>query len=296
MIRTSALAPYLARRVLRIYPAFNVSYLLTAFALGPLVHAQPMTALAGTFGRLVMLMPPPAYPGQLPGVRFYPLLNGAMWTIAIEFRCYLLIALLWSIGLLSKRRVVLAMAAAALALSVIATATPVHTRLINAGSYSAIVAIFGQPVGLPRLFAAFLIGSSFYLYREVLIERVSAPLAGAAVVVAAGFMLSSIHFAEAGLMTFGAVALFWLSFKANLGLMQTVNDRWDISYGVYLYGWPLATYIRYLDPEVSAWELALQALSLAYIFATVSWLLVEKPTKDLGRSGCLVGQPARAGS
>ena len=33
-----------------------------------------------------------------------------------------------------------------------------------------------------------------------------------------------------------ATALFWFALNANIGGLQCINDNWDISYGVYLYG------------------------------------------------------------
>ena len=120
MIGTGSLSRYLERRVLRIYPAFIVAYLLSVFVLGPFVHAQPWMELPSTFLRLVMLKNPMSYPGQLPGL-FYPDLNGAMWTISYEFRCYLLIGALGVLGLLTCRKSMIFLTALAIVSSIIAT-------------------------------------------------------------------------------------------------------------------------------------------------------------------------------
>jgi uncharacterized membrane protein len=57
-------------------------------------------------------------------------------------------------------------------------------------------------------------------------------------------------------MTFGAIALYWLAFRARLGRIQRVNNRVDISYGTYLYSWPvqlaLVTLSSTLAGEVSS--------------------------------------------
>jgi peptidoglycan/LPS O-acetylase OafA/YrhL len=74
--------------------------------------------------------------------------------------------------------------------------------------------------------------------------------------------------------------VFWLALKAELGPLQRINDRWDISYGTYLYGWPAAITILYFDRAISPWALAALALPAAMMLGALSWWGVEKPVKD----------------
>jgi peptidoglycan/LPS O-acetylase OafA/YrhL len=92
-------------------------------------------------------------------------------------------------------------------------------------------------------------------------------------------MYRNIVLAEAALTTFGAVTLFWLAFKADLGPLQRINDQWDISYGLYLYGWPAATLILWLNPAISPWSLAAMALPLAALCGAISWWGLEAPVQ-----------------
>jgi peptidoglycan/LPS O-acetylase OafA/YrhL len=91
--RSDSMATYLRKRVLRIYPGYIVAYLACLLLVAPFSGAD-MSALQGLGGvkaffhllKLGMPVLPNAFAGQP-----YPALNGSMWTIAYEFRCYLVL-------------------------------------------------------------------------------------------------------------------------------------------------------------------------------------------------------------
>ena len=95
---------FLKRRILRIYPAFLVASLVCIFLVGPLsgglLGAMSAHDWILTFGRLALLVPP-VVPGAFHGLPI-PALDGSMWTIRYEFRCYLLVAAIGTFGLLRK--------------------------------------------------------------------------------------------------------------------------------------------------------------------------------------------------
>jgi peptidoglycan/LPS O-acetylase OafA/YrhL len=98
--------------------------------------------------------------------------------------------------------------------------------------------------------------------------------------------------AEFGITTFGGVALFWLAFRANLGLLQKINDRWDISYGTYLYGWPATIFLINRGPHMGPWLLTAAATSISLTLGTLSWVLVEKKAKSLPAVSIWLGRLA----
>lgn len=267
MVNSGSVLEYLKRRVMRIYPAFLVSWLLCVYLLCPVTGGHPGSAGLRPLLRMALLWPPPDFDGQLGGVPF-PTLNGSMWSIRFEFGCYLLIAVLGARGVL--RRGFVAPVAAIVA---VASAAPQFG--ISIGPESLHIAL--------RMTAVFLMGSLFFLYRDAILPRLNwkiALLSSAVAILAIG----DHRFVELGLMTFGAVGLFWLSFKAPLGWLQRVNDRWDISYGTYLYGWPVTSFILWQYRHISPWTLAAVALPVSMIAGAASWWGVEKWTKDLFKS------------
>ncbi len=283
MAKSGSLSNYLERRVLRIYPAFVVSYLLSVFLLGPIVGAELWHSLPATFARLAVLREPMRYPGQLPGLH-YPLLNGSMWTISYEFRCYLLVALLGVAGLLGRTRIIVCLTAVALLASVAVTFAQVQGMIDGfALSHRAIEWIFGVPSRALRLTSVFLVGVSLYVCRDGALRLLNPATAFVSAAVCAVLLLNA-HTADVAVATLGAVPLFWIALKADIGPLQRINDKWDISYGTYLYGWPVATFLLWMQPTISPWLLAAMTLPISFALGAASWFGLEKRVKDLRRS------------
>ena len=279
MVRSSSLWTYLERRVLRIYPAFVVAYGLSVFLLGPLVGAHPFADPLNTFGRMLTLREPVGYPGELKGLG-YPFLNGSLWTIAYEFRCYLLVAFLGSVGLLRSKWAVLALTAATCAVAIGGTFAVERHALDALGAHRAVQWLITDPWSMIRLTAVFLIGSCAYLFKDQTIDRMSGWTA-LAMLAAGGLLLRSLHLAEIGLALCGGLALLWLALKCDLRRLQHINDEWDISYGVYLYGWPISICLIWFGRVRDPLPLALGSLALAVLAGAASWWGLEKWAKDL---------------
>lgn len=225
--------------------------------------------------RVMMLHSPPSYPGMLTGIR-YATLNGSMWTIAYEFRCYLLVAVLGLAGLLARPNAILAVTAFGLAMMVLVSYEFTQSTLDYIEKYHSVSYVLGSPRDTIRLTTAFMLGVCAYLNRGLLFRHLNKYMAALYASAALIFLFWGPHFAEVILLTLGGAFLFWLSFKADLGRIQTVNNRWDISYGVYLYGWPIATTILYFDRAVSPLALAAFTFPLAALCGAASWFGLEK--------------------
>ncbi len=74
----------------------------------------------------------------------------------------------------------------------------------------------------------------------------------------------------------------WLAFRT-----PAIRLGHDLSFGVYVYGWPVAQYIVHLVPGLNAPELAVLSLLATLPLAFASWSLIERPAL-LGP-----GKPAR---
>jgi peptidoglycan/LPS O-acetylase OafA/YrhL len=283
MIQTNAAIPYLERRVLRIYPAFVLAYILAVFVLGPLAGANIARHLPHALINIPLLRGPLNYPDAFKGLAATAL-NGSMWTIRIEFECYLLILLLWFVGILRHRLIVLALAAAlVLATAWLRSSWGLDAQARLNGLHIIYVAL-GHPFSLVRLSGVFLTGACFYFFKPILIDKIGTALAAVCGALALAALYHDPAFAEAALTTFGAVFLFWLSFKAKLGPLQSINDNWDISYGVYLYGWPASIGLMYFAHLRSPLGLSLAALALSCLLGAASWWGLESRVKDLVRS------------
>jgi peptidoglycan/LPS O-acetylase OafA/YrhL len=75
-------------------------------------------------------------------------------------------------------------------------------------------------------------------------------------------------------------AAIWLAFLPALA-RPALDPPADLSYGVYLYGWPIQQSLHAGFPTAPALALLPPALLLALLAAALSWYAVEKPALRL---------------
>jgi peptidoglycan/LPS O-acetylase OafA/YrhL len=257
------LIEFLKKRVLRIYPAFIVASIVSAFIVGPL--ASESTNYFSSFWykgliKSLFFLDQPNTPPVFPGTP-YAAVNGSMWTITYEFRCYLLVLIFGMIGLFSKRVFWLTITAAilfALAMQKLELlAVPNNTFL--------------------RLASYFFCGGCFFLYRkQIAFNKLTAAGMGIAL-----FMgLFSTYAAELVFATAGAYLLFYIALTP-IGSLNRINRYPDVSYGAYLYGWPVQKLFLWYFPTMSPWVLVILSVLSCIALGTISWYLIEKPALRL---------------
>lgn len=104
---------FLTSRLLRLFPGLSVSLVLTVCVLGPALtslssydyFANPETARF-FWRNFLLLEHAPALPGVFLDNPLPEVVNASLWTLAYEFRCYLLVLLLGLAGLLNSRVIV----------------------------------------------------------------------------------------------------------------------------------------------------------------------------------------------
>jgi hypothetical protein len=157
-----------------------------------------------------------------------------MLAISYEFRCFLLIALIWIVAAVQRRRVALSLTLALLAAYLLCGSYTIATRLDHAFGYPWPSRWFNPLVGIPtelvRMTAAFMVGATFCVYRAELLPRLTSRSATSALVVMLPLMFFK-RVADVVQITLGDLPFFWVAFKAQLGSLRTINDKWDIIYG-----------------------------------------------------------------
>lgn len=274
---SSSISSYFLKRILRIYPAFLVCGILCVFVVAPLGGAS-LTALGfGDWAKIalrLLVLKPPEVDGALAGLP-YAALNGAAWTIAYEFRCYVLAAIFGLLGLYRRRWTYLGLTAAALVGNMAMETHPSNAAPLPPGW---LVFTLGTPIHSLRLTSAFMVGTCFWLFRDKI--RYTWPAAAACASIAVA-LLSSPLLAETGLMVFGGYALFWAAFMVRWRPLLTLNAKNDISYGLYLYAWPIAALIIWYWREVPPVILGLLTFFSATVAGIASWFLIERPMLKL---------------
>jgi peptidoglycan/LPS O-acetylase OafA/YrhL len=269
--KSCSVGEYVFKRILRIYPGYVVAFVLCVMAIGPFVGGRLTVSSSITVLLRIALLQPPEMQGVFAGMP-YPSLNGSMWTIAYEFRCYLLVILLGVTGLLSKRIVLAILTAGALALSAL------HVQISDWLSFWQLAALIGVPSTTLRFTAIFGCGALFYLYRDrIQYNGRSAILAGSGLII----LMFSRHCAEVAVPILGGYTLFWFAFNVRSPTLAGIGHEVDLSYGVYLYAWPVQNLLIWLNPGISPWLVFIATMAIVGPLAFGSWWLVEKPFLSL---------------
>jgi peptidoglycan/LPS O-acetylase OafA/YrhL len=272
--------PYLNKRIARIYPAFIVASLFCVFVVAPVGGAgigEVIARLPNTFARMLMLELP-AMPGTFSGMKTTSL-NGSMWTVSYEFRAYLLVLLLGLLGAFRYPSLIVALAAVAM---LVFLAVPTE-------SWAALHAFVPEKIGrltleidrLLRLTSIFLMGAAFYLYRDKIRYTPSGVAISTIALIACLFFP---NLAEPAVATFGAYLIFAFAFMTAGTIFSNINNKNDISYGVYLYAWPIELLIFWFLPHTPLIVAGIATFLLACVIGWLSWHLVEKPIMTLVRS------------
>lgn len=265
---------FLWHRSLRILPAFWVCLLATALVFAPIsvmLQGYPLSsywsASAGPWSYLwrnaLLWIGQPAIAGTPNSVPFPGTWNGSLWSLYWEFLCYLGLGLLGAVGILARRRwVVLGVTVALWALVAVKAVVP----SIDADYFAS---FNGQVI--PRLALMFLVGSVLYLYADTVpVEGLFA--AGSALLVV-GALASGLDFRVLGALPL-AYLLLWLGIRLPVRL----GSRHDISYGVYIYAFPVQQLLAIAGLAAIGWlGYALLALAMTIPLAWLSWAVIERP-------------------
>jgi peptidoglycan/LPS O-acetylase OafA/YrhL len=279
-LSSNSLSAFLKSRIARIYPGFIAASLVCIFIVAPLSGAalSPhdwITSLA----KLVFLVQPDV-PGAFHGIPI-PALNGSMWTIRNEFRCYLLVALLGACGLLRNRRVILGLTGLLFASAI---AVFYLRPVIAPGlAHKIVFTVIGDPSVAFILSAVFMGGVCFRVFRDRI------PLNGKiatllAILWLVALLTSPLIEVVTGIV--GPYLVFWFALAFKSATLQKINNRYDFSYGTYLYAWPIASLIVLAYQHrfvLSPAALDVSTIALATAAGALSWYLIEKPALALLR-------------
>jgi peptidoglycan/LPS O-acetylase OafA/YrhL len=252
---------WLGSRVLRIFPALFCCLAVTALIFGPLASTLSLRQYFSAretrdyFFHNLLLRETRYY---LPGVFSHNVsaaVNGPLWSLYIEVRLYLGIAiLLWLFRRARREWLTLAI----FAVVIVGMAAPKW------------VFVFGENDNHLICSALFLMGALCAIWREK--------------VVISGLWLAVIFLdTNKYVRTAGFTPLFFFFtcyFVLYFGysrVLSRVRLPGDYSYGLYIYGWPVQQVIAEHFPRWPALLNASAAMVGAGCLAVLSWHLVEKP-------------------
>lgn len=252
---------YILKRVARIWPGLTVCLLLTVFIVGPLFSTLSLKDYffdINTWDYLktnILLFQVTA---SLPGVFIYNLhegVNGSIWTLPVEIRCYLFILIVGLAGLFRKKWIF-----ALFALIVIAL-----FKYFN----DSFTLIFGS-IGA-NFFLLFLAGTCCYIFRKQIIINFYLSLF---LILLWIFIGKHLPYPQVSFyLIFVYTCLVFVSNK----FIVSIKLVGDFSYGVFIYGFIVQQIIAYYSAGISAYQSMWISFPASFLIAYFSWFYIEKP-------------------
>lgn len=251
---------FLLKRVLRIFPGLFAALLIAAIIIGPLVTTLPPGAYfrrSEIYGYVVGNALLDVGIHELPGVMFVdnPVgleVNGSLWSLRYEFMMYLAV-----LGLGVSRLLRLPVLLGLLALGL---ACLQFEALDFLGTWGWLLAFFA-------------VGMVLYKLRHTpIFDGRLAALALAGLVLSVPLRQFIPLFP-----LFGGYLAIYLALERRLPIIPATRFG-DLSYGLYIYGWPVTATVMYASRgSLSWWQLFLISLPAAVGAAWLSWRFVEEP-------------------
>ncbi|MDV7991222.1 acyltransferase [Rhodococcus sp. IEGM 1374] len=263
-------------RFLRIFPAYWVCLLLTAFLAAPIAASTrggwtTQEAIEYIYNNASLVIRQWTIGGTLDGAPRSDSWNGPVWTLMYEFACYIFIGILLSIPMLRNKWAILAV----FALST-ATCTGIRVFGLHDSGISAKIQNASQ------FLTYFLAGAVIYAFRHSLSSSKTTILT--ALAVAIGGIASNLGDIVAPIGI--AYCCIWISARFPRMIVERIgNGSIDVSYGMYIYGWVVGQLAILVGVERYGITVLIIATVLATVpFAIASWFAIEKPALRLKRT------------
>lgn len=221
--KSENLKQFLKKRCLKIFPPLIFTVILTVFLLGPIFTNMTIsdyfTDLA-TYKYLLnaILIPIHSLPGVFENNIYGNVINGALWTLPIEFICYIALMFCYKLGLLRKK---------------ILFTFPISLIFFYLLYYSNIpifssISIYTLPIFI------YYMGMLYYVFRDKII--LNKLLAVFLIIVWSGFVYFG--FAEIAMFLIFPYIFSVIVFNKKQ-CSEKLSELGNLSYGIYLCGFPI---------------------------------------------------------
>jgi peptidoglycan/LPS O-acetylase OafA/YrhL len=272
--RSRNIFDFLCARILRILPALIFANLIIIILCGTLITVMrdkfwSIENVSGFLWRTIITFQSSAtLAGVFNSNPWENFINIPIWTIKYEIICYISLIIIMKITDFDRRSQA---HKTLILLSIVASSAFI---MASQGESSQ----FGFAGNLARFLFAFYIGVAAWYERDIIQLRTDFLLFIWLVISVAVFIASTIAIPLVIIGT--AYTAFWAG-GFLLGRLQKAADRTDLSYGMYISGFFIQQWLILAFPQQTIFANTLSAVSLAAMFAWVSWNLIERPALKL---------------
>lgn len=270
LLRLDDFKRFFRARALRIFPALIVMSVLLTFVLGPLFTSVPLGEYfteSETWKFLVknaVTLFGVKY--RLPGVFEHHVMertvNGSLWTLPFELRCYLTLALVyWIAGFVKSDKL------------------RMFTRIVVIASLVMLLAFWYSHMIAYRHWHTFRLFWFFFCGAGLWIFRARVPMHGAVFAAVASALAISIAVPSLFFKVYPLAMpyiVLWLAYVPG-GWVRGFNRLGDYSYGIYIYAYPMQQVAFALIPGITPMQMLAASATGTLALAILSWHLVEKP-------------------
>ena len=262
---------FLFKRFLRIWPAFSVVILITAFVLGPIVTNLTMGDYFShenfkNYLKNLYFSTRDVLPLEFSGNPLQSSLNGSLWTIPLEVKCYFLLAFIGVLGAFRNKYIIPVL--------LIIFVTAYFLIEPNFGYFIENSKLSVKNYYLFQFSVFFMAGACFYKLkihespRCSLVLLIGGWIFGGLAILFLKPILALLFIVPVTVLVLG---------NLNTKIINKAGRYGDISYGVYIYAFPVQQVFIWLWKDVVPWWLLLFLIVVTTtIFAFLSWHLIEK--------------------
>ncbi len=254
-------APFFKARVLKIFPPLIFVVFLTII-LGSFVTTLSLKEYwenSGTWKYLLngVLVLQHNLPGVFEHAPYISTVNGALWTLPVEFLCYVGCFIVYKLGMLKKQKFFL-------------TVPAVVLFVVGVNTLGGGIPILQSMVS-PCLF--FYVGMACYVYREHIVLKWNYAFLAMGLLCLASILGILV---EAMYLLFPYILLvFWYSGKQ---IPDYLADVGNISYGMYLWGYPVQQFlILCFQNKMDPMKNAFLTIPVTILLGVLTFYLTEKP-------------------
>ncbi len=269
---------FLAKRALRIFPALIAVIFITACILGPLITTLSLTEYFANplFEKYFQSMALKIR-NHLPGVfenNIYPdAINSSLWSLPVEFLMYLSVMLVGagSLVALQKHRIAFEVLWTVFTLGLIVAFIGVVQMKVW-DLYVMFFKLFYVPDAL-AVIPFFGVGGMIFIAERYTTRRIPV-----VVLIAAAVLLQVYHSPTLKILSFIFIPIIIIRVgQASWPVLRDLGRWGDLSYGTYLYGFPVAQVLTmYYLTTMPLFAHIILTLLISYVLAFGSWHLVEK--------------------
>lgn len=268
IITTKNIRHFLIKRILRIYPALIILIFITVFFIGAIFTENTLHdyySSKETWHYLIGGVTLIRIRFFLPGVFNEHGVNGSLWSLPVEFRLYLLLAIVFvSGGLIRKLRYTIIILVAIISYVLLsnlnqALISPVLSPYLGWGTY-------------------FFLGSAVFINKERIVLK-KRYLFALLIIWICTINFQTLH-TFINLLLGGYLTLFF-SFKFPV-IFEMYFKKNDFSYSLYIYSFLIQqSLIELFSPHLTPILLIIMTLIVLIPFCYLSWNYIEKPSLAL---------------